>query len=160
MSYIRTRAGTDAVLNTKIAMPRPMKALLIAMNGQFDPYVYASRLPHELDVSAMLETLVEAGYIRALHSNTSQTVDSASPQSAPHPAHLPSPNPRSLQNAIASMTDFVMLHLPDQALEIVLALEHLNSATELEASLPGYESEIRHLGSAATHHLSQVRQLL
>ena len=160
MSYIRTPAGTAAVLNTKVAMPRPLKALLIAMNGQFDPYSYASRLPNGLDVSAMLEALVKAGYVRELSDTSSRTVEFVDTEAAQLDAWPEAVTHRSLQDAVASITDFVMRHLPDQALEIVLALEGLTSAAQLEASLKVYEAKIRHLGSAAVQHLAKVKQLL
>lgn len=160
MHYIRTSAGTTAVLNPKIAIPRPLKALLIAINGQFDPYAYALRSPGVEDVMVMIETLIRAGYVRAQADTGSQTVGFAKTRSAVHRAMPQAASPRTLQQAVADITDFVMRYLPDDALEISLTLEGLKTTAELEASLGAYEAKIRHLGSTAVHHLAAVRLTL
>ena len=177
MHYTRTQAGTAAVLNPKIEISRPMKALLISMIGGFDAKSYASRIRDGHDVPAMLEALVNAGYIRALpdtgtHTDTDIDIDSppverfqaqvARPQ--PQPEHLLIPSEsvshRPLQDAVALMTDFVMNHLPGDALEMSFALEGLTSVTQLEASLRAYETKIRHLGGTADQHLKQLKRIL
>lgn len=173
MSYVRTPAGTAAVLNPKVVMPRPVKALLLAINGQFDPYLYTSRLADAGDVTAMLAELLRIGYVQDLPGAPRQTVGfvapkAAAPIAAPIAPPLESPisspgekpNSRALQDAVADMTDFVMQHLPADALEISFALEALSSTAQLEASLGAYEAKIRHLGAPANTHLAQVKQLL
>jgi hypothetical protein len=160
MRYTRTSAGTDAVLNPKIAIPRPLKSLLLAINGQFDPYAYASRLQGAGDLPAMLEELIKAGYVRALAGTYSQTVGFAGTKSVPQRAWPDAASPRILQDAVADITDFVMSHLPDDALEISLALEGLSTTAELKASLGAYEAKIRHLGEIAVHHLAKVKLTL
>ena len=160
MGYIRTSAGTAAVLNPKIAIPRPLKSLLIAINDQFDPHAYASRLPGAGDVLVMLETLVSAGYVRTLPDTSRLTVGFAETQSALQ-GHWPKTvSPRALQDAVADMTDFVMSHLPNDALEISLALEGLSTTAQLDASLRAYEARIQHLGATAVHHLAKVKLVL
>ena len=160
MSYIRTPAGTAAVLNPKIMMPRQLKALLIAMNGQFDPYFYASRVPGGLNVSGMLETLVKDGYIRALPNSDGQTVGFVETKPSPLTALSQADDHHAVQDAVAHMTDFVMQHLPDEALEISFELESLNSIAKLEASLGTYEAKIRQLGTPAIHHLATLKRML
>ena len=175
MHYTRTQAGTDAVLNPKIEISRPMKALLISMIGGFDAKSYASRIRDGQDVPAMLEALVNAGYISALpdtgtHTHTdidSPPVERVQAQVArlqPQPEHLLIPSEsvshRPLQDAVALMTDFVMNHLPGDALEMSFALEGLTSVTQLEASLRAYETKIRHLGVTADQHLQQIKRIL
>ena len=173
MHYTRTQAGTAAVLNPKIEISRPMKALLISMIGGFDAKSYASRIRDGHDVPAMLEALLNAGYIRALPGTDTHTdIDSppvervqaqvARPQPQPEQLFIPSApvSHRPLQDAVALMTDFVMNHLPGDALEMSFALEGLTSVTQLEASLRAYETKIRHLGVAAVQHLQQLKRIL
>ena len=183
MNYTRTQAGTAAVLNPKIEIPRPMKALLISMIGGFDADLYASRLRDEQDVPAMLDALVRAGYIRALPDTGSPLVERVEGQAgrlAPQPARL-APQParlvpqserlsavsesesvshRPLQDAIADITGFAMSYLPNDALEIAFAMEGVTSFAQLEATLGGYEMKIRHLGAIADQHLAKVKRLL
>ena len=175
MHYTRTQAGTAAVLNPKIEIARPMKALLISMIGGFDAKSYASRIRDGRDVPAMLEALVNAGYIRALpDTDTHADIDSPpverfqshvarlQPQPQPERFLIPSESVshRPLQDAVALMTDFVMNHLPGDALEMSFALEGLTSVTQLEASLRAYETKIRHLGVTADQHLKQLKRIL
>lgn len=167
MKYTRTQAGTAAVLNTKIDIPRPMKALLISMVGGFDSNVYASRFRDDQDVPAMIDALLTAGYIRALPSIGSQHaehVETPARRLAPLPERLAVPTDlvshRPLQDAIAAITDFVMGHMPDDALEISFALEGLTSVAQLEASLRAYETKIRPLGAIADQHLAIVKRIL
>lgn len=171
MNYTRTEAGTAAVLNPKIEIPRPMKALLISMVGSFDTNLYASRFRGEQDVPAMLDALVKAGYIRALPGTDSPYVERVERVEAPvrspapqQPERLSVPaNPvsaRPLQDAVAAITDFVMSYMPDDALEISFALESLTTVAQLEASLRAYEIKIRPLGAIADQHLAVVKRML
>ena len=179
MHYTRTQAGTAAVLNPKTEISRPMKALLISMIGGFDAALYASRLRDGQDVPAMIEALVNAGYIRAVpdtetHAQTRTRTDIvappvervqvqvARPQPQPEPFLIPSGSVsyRPLQDGVALITDFVMNYLPGDALEMSFALEGMTSVAQLEASLRAYEAKIRHLGVTADQHLQQLRRIL
>lgn len=167
MNYTRTQAGTAAVLNPKIDMPRPMKALLISMIGDFDAHLYASRLRVEQNVPAILEALVRAGYICALPDTGSPYLGPAEAQ-VTRPVFQPGDSEtlsdavsyRPLQDAVADITDFVMRHLPEDALEISFALEGLTSAAQLEASLHAYQARILHLGADAELHLAKLKRIL
>lgn len=160
MSYIRTPAGTAAVLNPKIVVSRQVKALLMAMNGQFDPQSYISRVPGTQSVSDMLEALVKDGYVRALPYGDVQTVGFGDTKPAPLTPSAPRDDRRPVQDAVAAMTDFVMEHMPDQALEMSFELESLNSIVQLKASLAAYEAKIQHLGSSAALHLAKINRIL
>lgn len=167
MKYTRTQAGTAAVLNPKIDIPRPMKALLISMVGGFDSAVYASRFRDDQDIPAMIDALLTAGYIRALPDTGSpytEHVEAPVRRVAPLPERLSVPadlvSHRPLQDAIAAITDFVMSHMPNDALEISFALEGLTSVAQLEASLRAYEIKIRPLGAIADQHLAIVKRIL
>lgn len=183
MLYTRTQAGTAAILNPKIGMSRPMKALLISMIGDFDAKLYASRLRDGQDVPAMLEALANAGYIRALPGTGTHDfadtdididIDIVSPPVERVQVQVARPQPQSerffippasvshrpLEDAVALITDFVMSHLPGDALEMSFALEGLTSVAQLEASLRPYEAKIRHLGVIADQHLQQLQRIL
>jgi hypothetical protein len=160
MSYFRTAAGTAAALNPKIVMPRQLKALLIAMNGPFDPHLYASRVSDGQTVPAMLEALVKDGYVRALPYNAGQTVGFVETKPTPLIPLAPRDDGRAVQDAVAAMTDFVMQHLPNDALEISFELESLTSIAQLKASLGLYEAKIQHLGPPAVGHLAKLRRMI
>lgn len=141
-------------------MPRQVKALLIAMSGQFDPGVYASRASGVLDVSDMLETLVRDGYVRALPDSEGQTVGFVAIKPAALMPLAQADDGRAVQDAVAVMTDFVMHHLPNDALEISFELESLTSIAQLEASLRLYEAKIQHLGPSAVEHLAKLKRMI
>ena len=116
---------------------------------------------------AILEALVRAGYIRALPDTGSPYLGPAEAQ-VTRPAFQPGDSEppsdavsyRPLQDAVADITDFVMRHLPDDALEISFALESLTTVAQLEASLRAYEIKIRPLGAIADQHLAVVKRML
>lgn len=160
MSYTRTPAGTAAALNPQLALPRPLRALLVAINGQFDPYTYASRLQGQMDLQSMLDTLQQAGYVRAGPNTPGETVGSAAAQFALAQT-LPKARAASdLRDIVALITDFVMRHLPDESLEVILAVEGLSSTAELNANLGAYQDRIRHLGPVAIVHLTELKAML
>ena len=167
MNYARTQAGTAAVLDPKIKMPRAMKVMLISMIGGFDSDFQASRAHVEHNVAALIEALLNAGYIRAVQANSYPQIE---PHEAPVDGSACAPagleilqgatSYGPLQDAIADITDFVMRHLPGDAFEILFDLEGLTSAAQLKASLRAYERKIRPLGVIADQHLLKVRQAL
>jgi hypothetical protein len=160
VSYMRTPAGTAAALNPQLGLPRPLRALLVAINGQFDPYTYASRLQGQMDLQSMLDTLQQAGYVHAVPKASGETVGSAAAQVARVDA-LPKARAASdLRDVVAVITDFVMSHLPDDSLEIILALEGLSSKAQLDANLGAYQDRIAHLGPVAAVHLTELRAML
>ena len=65
-----------------------------------------------------------------------------------------------LGNLISLMSNFVTQHLPDRALEIVLALESLTSINQLQSGLDDYRALIAPMGDAASRHLAELRHLL
>ena len=80
MNYARTQAGTAAVLNTKIKMPRAMKVMLISMIGGFYSNFHAPRLRVEHNITALIEALLSAGYIREVPVTGNPKIDrSAAP---------------------------------------------------------------------------------
>lgn len=160
MSYIRTPAGTAAALNPKIVMPRQVKALLIAMNGQFDPHSYASGVPGVQTVPDMLKMLVQDGYARVTPYADGQTVGFVATKPAALMPLAQADDDRAVQDAVAVMTDFVMQHLPNDALEISFELESLTSIAQLKASLGLYEAKIQHLGSSAVEHLAKLKRMI
>jgi hypothetical protein len=62
--------------------------------------------------------------------------------------------------AISLMSDFVSSYFPEQAMELILEIEQLDTPEQLLASLKGYESFIAPVGASAARHLDQVRATL
>lgn len=65
-----------------------------------------------------------------------------------------------LANVISLMSDFVTKHLPDQSVEIVLALESLASARQVKSSLHDYRALISPMGEVAQQHLAELQSML
>ena len=141
-------------------MPRPLRALLISIDAQFDVASYALRVPNAYNLLAMLDDLIDAGYVRTLADVKMETSDFVAPKAVPVSAPHEANNARALQDAIAEITEFVMQHLPQDALEICFSLESMSSAAQLQASLGLYIAKIEHLGGAATLHVTKVQRLL
>ena len=77
------------------------------------------------------------------------------------PAGLaPTAGQHRLREVISLMSDFVMTHLPEQSLAIVLALEDIKSTEHVIASLQGYEALISPVGEPARRHLAELRSVL
>lgn len=223
--YKRTAAGNTAALDHNSALPRKLRTLLISVDGRTRQSTYVKTLSSFGDVAALLDSLMQQGYIELVaadheaptsqtewqvtHAPTTTRPDAANPR-APSPHALDSafkvagirnadppsddvsswdrfqPEPRpynpapsssaaalaqragvppssaqyQLRSAISLMSDFVTTHLPNDALEIVLTLEGLNSVEQVITSLKGYQAMIVPTGSAATHHLEELRNLL
>jgi hypothetical protein len=66
----------------------------------------------------------------------------------------------NLNAAKSMMTDFLMQHLPDVAMEVSLSLDRIESFDELERSLPDYSQLVARLGRVSVEHLRQVRTLM
>lgn len=168
MNYARTQAGTAAVLNPKIKMPRAMKVMLISMIGGFDSNFHAPRLHVEHNVAALVEALLSAGYIRAVPA--ANGLPHIGPAEAPLDGFACAParkeivqvatSYRPLQDALADISDFVMRYLPGDAFEILFDLEGLTSSAQLKALLRPYERKIRPLGVIADQHLLKVKEIL
>jgi hypothetical protein len=58
------------------------------------------------------------------------------------------------------MTDFLMRHLPDVAMEVSLSIDRIDSFDELERSLPDYSQLVARLGRVSVDHLRQVKSLI
>jgi hypothetical protein len=65
-----------------------------------------------------------------------------------------------LRIAISLMSDFISSYLPDDALEILLALEGLGSVEQAIASLKGYRVMIAPAGDVVNHHMVELNTLL
>jgi len=147
-------------LNPRLALPRPLRALLVSINAHFDPRTHASRLQDQGDLQSMLDSLEQAGYVQAMPLSPNETVGFSASQFSAVEAAPTAPASSDLRDIVALITDFVMRNLPDQALEIVLDLEALSSKAQMEANLGSYQNRIRHLGGVATAHLTELRALL
>lgn len=154
--YIRTSAGTAAALDPQTLLPRPLKQLLVSINGQFEPLAYAARTQGLVDVQSMLDALESHGFVRPLpdsfnpaagHSGFQDTAASTLPANLGF---------SDLRDSIALMSDFVATHLPGAAIELILEIETLKDESGLRAFLRRYEPRIRHLGPPASAHLAEL----
>jgi hypothetical protein len=66
----------------------------------------------------------------------------------------------NLNAAKSAMTDFLMQHLPDVAMEVSLSLDRIENFDELERSLPDYSQLVARLGRVSVDHLRHVRTLM
>lgn len=222
--YRRTPAGTAAALNPRSTLPRKMRTLLIAIDGQTGESTYASGLSSFGDVPMLLHSLMDAGLLEL--ASAAQTPGAGQPNrpsgiadarfsgsdaeafrnesnglatagalarldnafrppkaQAPisenmdmsgwaglqqtlapgdrplfSPAGLvPTTAQHQLRKVISLMSDFVMTHLPEQCLAVVLAFEDIKSIEHAVASLQGYEALISPVGEPARRHLAELR---
>lgn len=82
----------------------------------------------------------------------------AAPRSSNSPTEAARKN--ALTHAIVMMTNFVELHDPKDAREVVRECQQIHSLEQLAATLGGYEQRIAHLGEPAQSHLLDIRLLL
>ncbi|MGL4229763.1 MAG: hypothetical protein ACRDAM_10160 [Casimicrobium sp.] len=66
----------------------------------------------------------------------------------------------NLNKAKSLMTDFLMRHLPDVAMEVSLSIDRIESFDELERSMPDYSQLVAKLGRVSVDHLREVRALI
>lgn len=177
--YKRTTAGDDAALNSKSSLPRKLRTLLIAVDGRTATSTYVDSLSSFGDVGGLLNLLLEAELIElsitkkpfdGLRENVSTTTANI-PTRPPalSATFVPSSNRKiispasdqyQLRKVISFMSDFVLVNLPEQSLEIVLVFEELASVEQLAQSLKGYEAMIAHTGTPAQVHLAELQKLL
>ncbi len=240
--YIRTAAGTAAALNPLVKLPRNLRQLLVAIDGETPSSAHAARMAGQGNIQVLLDTLQLSGLIRPASPAGERLGDAAAdflavepvartqagrspapPLAAPplpasflpapesaqpptrsgaiarSPAFVPqtdcestrtrhepeavsAPEPDgfaefgtetapadlrpagpanyALGSIISLMSDFVTEHLPDRALEIVLALESLTSVCQVSSSLDDYRALIAPMGDAAQRHLAELQHLL
>lgn len=199
--YRRTPAGNEAALNSKGALPRKLRSLLMVVNGNTRLSVYLQTLSSFGDVGALMGALEAQGLVELVLPARAASISNvqAAPRSAPSAAWTPAPSalaasPATLTDDLAAwasfgdelpaagsvpagnaafgsaayplrkvmllVSDFVVLHLPEQSLEIMLAFDTLTSAEQVMGSLDGYETLIAPLGEPARRHLAELRQTL
>ena len=140
--YIRTRAGTAAVLNPLAQLPRNLRQLLVAIDGATPSSTYAARMASPGDIDALLDILQRAGLIRQAGpagarygdaapdgppvkpvENAHAAASPASPASTPEVA----PPLAALQDPVSRPVPFVLTDVPvmqaDAGLEPVAAAD-------------------------------------
>jgi hypothetical protein len=65
-----------------------------------------------------------------------------------------------LNSAKELMTDFLLRHLPDVAVEVSISIDRLSTLSALEANLADYSQLIAPLGRTSAEHLKQLRSLI
>jgi hypothetical protein len=164
--YTKTAAGMEAMKNPQTALPRRLRTLLICIDGKSSLQTYIKSLTAFGDVASLMDSLREAGLIEVLgqtdaRSNASRTVAVAGIPISEVPGldesfHLANARALTLRQAIAEMGDFVSTHLPDNAIEIVLMLDKVESVDELNQLMPSYTELIKPFGAKAALHLRQL----
>jgi hypothetical protein len=66
----------------------------------------------------------------------------------------------NLNAAKSLMTDFLMQHLPEVAMEVSLSIDRIETFDDLERNLPDYSQLVAKLGRISVEHLRQVRSLI
>jgi len=167
--YVKTSAGVEAIKNPQSGLPRRLRTLLICVDGKSSLQAYVRNLTSFGDVAALLDSLREIGLIEVL--GQADAVSSVSRQSGPSGVpvsnvqgldqsfHLDTARALTLRQAIDAMGDFVSKHLPDNAIEIVLMLDKVESTDELNQLMPSYTELIRPFGANAALHLRQLAPL-
>ncbi len=230
--YARTQIGTKLARDSGHEIPRPMRTLLLAVDGKTKVATYRSLLRHLGDVRVLFEGLENAGYIgrvsdpgtRAAPPAPTSTANSIQSElrdlaavtgfqpTAMHPPNFepnlgtapagqsmfarssaesernfdvlakiqeaqshftptvqsqygraPSADPRQqllLNRAKSLMTDFLMQHFPDVAMEVGLSIDRISTAEELNRSLGDYSMLIAPVGRIGAEHLREVRSLI
>lgn len=164
--YTKTSAGLEAIKNQQTNLPRRLRTLLICIDGKSSLQTYINNLTSFGDVAALMESLREAGLIEVLGQTHSRATVSppAGPPDVPlstasgldQSFRLDATRALTLRQAIDAMGDFVQTHLPDNAIEIVLMLDKVESVDELRTLLPSYTELIRPCGANAALHLRQL----
>jgi hypothetical protein len=67
--YKRTDAGNAAALDPKSPLPRKLRTLLISVDGRTRESIYISTLSSFGDVAALLESLLQQGYIQIVQTD-------------------------------------------------------------------------------------------
>ena len=164
--YIKTSAGMEAIKNPQSGLPRRLRTLLICVDGKSSLQAYVRSLTSFGDVAALLESLREVGLIEVLGQTDADSsarrqagpsrVPVSNVQGLDQSFHLDTARALTLRQAIDAMGDFVSKHLPDNAIEIVLMLDKVESTDELNQLMPSYIELIRPFGASAALHLRQL----
>lgn len=118
--------------------------------------------------------LIDSTFASAGSANLELPLDQVSRWNPAQPNRSTSPSARStprtgepsngenyqLRIAIGLMSDFISSQLPDDSLEILLALEGIGSVQQAIASLDGYQAMIAPAGNAVSYHMAELRALL
>ena len=167
--YIKTAAGMEAINNPQAGLPRRLRTLLICIDGKSSLQAYIKNLPSFGDVAALMDSLREAGLIEVLGQNDARSsanrtaavpgIPVSEVQGLDESFHRATARALTLRQAIDAMGDFVSQHLPDNAIEIVLMLDKVDSVDELNQLMPSYRELIRPFGAKAALHLRQLAPL-
>jgi hypothetical protein len=164
--YTKTIAGMEAIKNPQADLPRRLRTLLICIDGKSSLQAYTKNLTSFGDVAALMDSLREAGLIEVV--GPTDLASSASRAAGPLPMpvsvvqgldqsfRLDTARALTLRQAIDAMGDFVQTHLSDNAIEIVLMLDKVESMDELNQLMPSYAELIRPFGAKAVQHLQQL----
>ena len=87
--YIRTATGTAAALNPLVKLPRNLRQLLVAIDGETSTSTHAARMANQGNIQVLLDTLQLAGLIRPASPAGAQLGNAAASFQASQPAREP-----------------------------------------------------------------------
>lgn len=105
--YRRTPEGNEAALNSKGALPRKLRSLLMVVNGNTRLSVYLQTLSSFGDVGALMGALEAQGLVELVLPARAASISNvqAAPRSAPSAAWTPAAGPSALAASPATLTD-------------------------------------------------------
>jgi hypothetical protein len=147
---VNTRVATTAIRQAAPVQHQDLRSL--AALSQFPPTVNPSQA--DVTPSKNFEVLAK---IQEAQSHFTQNPPNLSQQFHSTSAVVRTAN---LNAAKSAMTDFLMQHLPDVAMEVSLSLDRIENFDELERSLTDYSQLVARLGRVSVEHLRHVRTLM
>ncbi|GAC1529250.1 MAG: hypothetical protein NVS2B4_07530 [Ramlibacter sp.] len=162
--YVRTKSGTVAATDPRVFLPRRIRALLASLNGTANPALDRASTWSEDDMASMLDSLLAAGYVERRDDGTEPVpLGSASTPTSSASAGAQARSMGSVDTSaaiLALISDFVMTHLPAQALQILFELDGLRTPEQFKAARARYVNHIAFLGGTASQHLAELDALL
>jgi hypothetical protein len=188
--YQRTEEGQWAAYNPESALPRKLKSLLKVIDGKTSMAVYVETLSAFGDVQAVFASMFAARLIEPVTASEMVRVNAPQPAPVQEILLQPTPSydwsqtvqpatlstnvaqnskldtmqkleaQSALAHAVGLMSDFILVHLPAQAMDVLRELEELQSIEQLAATFGGYEQIVGQAGPASQAHLVQIKKII
>ena len=174
--FARTELGYMLAHNSSSGLTMKQRTLLKMIDGRTRTALYLENLNNFGNVQHALMELESHGLIVEVDAplkkekfvgsqNASITTKvwptSQNPSSAPDFQHTTLANSQDkeaiLRQVINEMSDFVLMHAPENALMVLKELESINSFEELRIALGGYQQLIEKTGEKAVWHINSIQ---